>query len=60
MIGEKGERTGMAEGKKHLAAYIHDIRGAAEYRDRIMSSGSFAEIETLFREIISVTQGEST
>ena len=51
MIAERGERVGLAEGKKHLAAYIRDIRGAAEYRDRVMMTKSFSEIAPIFAEI---------
>ena len=59
-IREKGERTGMAESKKHLAAYIHDIRGAAEYRDRIMTCADFAAVEALFCEIIEAVESGCT
>ena len=51
MIAERGERVGLAEGKKHLAAYVRDVRGAAEFRDRIMTSQSLSEIEPIFSEI---------
>ena len=59
-IREKGERTGMAESKKHLAAYIHDIRGAAEYRDRIMTCTDFAAVEVLFAEITRAVESGCT
>lgn len=56
MVEEKGERTGLAEGKKHLAAYVHDIRGAAEFRSRIMTAKTVAEISVLFSEILAVAE----
>ena len=56
MIDEKGERTGLAEGRKHLAAYVRDIRGAAEFRGKIMAAKTFPEIEALFGEIIASTE----
>lgn len=56
MIAEKGDRTGLAEGRKHLAAYVRDIRGAAEFRGRIMAAKHFDEIAALFSEIIATAE----
>jgi len=53
MILEKGERIGLAEGRKHLAAYVRDIRGAAEFRGRIMTAKNLDEVAVLFEEIKS-------
>lgn len=52
MIFEKGERVGIAEGKKHMAWYIDGVRGAAGARARIMTSSSFEDIEQIFMELI--------
>lgn len=60
MIAEKGERVGIPDSRKHLAAYIHDIRGAAEYRDRIMQTKSVQEIAALFDEIVCTESLETT
>lgn len=51
MIKEKGERTGLSEGKKHLAAYVKNVRGAAEFRGRIMTAVRLSEVAALFEEI---------
>ena len=51
MIAERGERVGLAEGKKHLAAYVHDVRGAAEFRDRLMMTKTFEEVLPILDEI---------
>ncbi len=44
MIAHKGERVGLAEAKKHMAWYIHGLRGAALARTEIMNSQSVQEI----------------
>ena len=59
VIEEKGERTGIAEGRKHLAAYVHDIRCAAEFRDRIMTAPTFDDVAALYREIIDTVGKEA-
>ena len=51
MIDERGERVGIAEGRKHLAAYIHDIRGAAELRDKLMTAKDLDEIVSLLHAV---------
>lgn len=50
MIGEKGERVGVAEAKKHLAWYCHGIEGAAATRSRIMQATGYEELERIVRE----------
>ncbi|MBR2353738.1 MAG: tRNA dihydrouridine synthase DusB [Clostridia bacterium] len=54
MISHKGERVGLAEAKKHMAWYLHGIRGAASARTEIMNSRTAEEIvcvlERLARE----------
>ena len=60
MILEKGERIGIPDSRKHLAAYIHDIRGAAEFRDRIMQTKSVPEIAALFCEIVASENADET
>lgn len=51
MVEEKGARVGLSEGRKHLAAYVRDVRNAAEYRGRIMTAKDLSEVESLFAEI---------
>jgi tRNA-dihydrouridine synthase B len=51
MIGEKGERIGVAEAKKHLAWYCHGMEGAAAARGRLMQAVSYDELATILREM---------
>lgn len=53
MIAEKGERIGIAEGKKHVGWYISGVNGAAAARNKIMTATSYEEIEAVIREISS-------
>ena len=51
MIAEYGERTGVAQAKKHMAWYISGMRGSAAARGRIMSAVSADEIKKVLLEI---------
>lgn len=51
MIVAKGERVGMAEGKKHMAWYITGMNGAASARNRIMTATTFDEIKNILEEV---------
>ncbi len=51
MIAEKGERVGVAEGKKHLAWYCRGLDGAAAARGRIMQAASYDELAAIAREM---------
>ena len=53
MIVAKGERVGMAEGKKHMAWYITGMNGAASARNRIMTASSFEEIKNILEEVVT-------
>ncbi len=48
MMIDKGERTGLAESKKHMAWYIGGIRGAAQARASIMTATSTDQIKEIF------------
>lgn len=52
MIERKGERTGLAEARPHMARYTKGIRGSASARDRIMKAESLQEIEQVFVELM--------
>lgn len=56
MIREKGARTGIAESRKHMAWYVHGIRGAASARGRLMTVQSVAEIREIFDELVSAEE----
>ena len=58
LIGEKGERTGIAEARKHMAWYVHGIRGAASARGRLMTVQSVKEIQEIFAELIATEESE--
>lgn len=51
MIGEKGERIGVAEAKKHLSWYCHGMEGAAAARARLMQAASYDELAAILREM---------
>ena len=52
MILAKGERTGLAEAKKHMAWYIGGIRGAAVARASIMTATTPAQIKEIFAALL--------
>lgn len=52
MIKAKGERAGIAEGKKHMAWYINGMKGAASARTEIMNSTSVCGIETILQNLL--------
>lgn len=52
MIARKGERTGLAEARPHMARYTKGIHGSASARDRIMKAESLADIEQTFEILI--------
>ena len=51
MIGEKGERVGIAEAKKHLSWYCHGMEGAAAARGRLMQAATYDELAAILREM---------
>ena len=53
MIEHKGERVGLAEGKKHMGWYLSGIRGAASARSRIMNAKSREEVKEVFSELFA-------
>lgn len=51
MIAHKGERVGLAEGKKHMAWYLSGIRGAAAARNSVMTAQDRDEIANILLKI---------
>ena len=51
LVEQKGERTGIAESRKHMAWYLHGIRGGAAARNAVMAATSIADIERIFAEL---------
>ena len=52
-IAEKGERTGIAEAKKHMAWYTNGVRDSAAARSAIMVATSADDIKKIFAELIA-------
>ena len=57
MIDHKGERVGVAEAKKHMAWYLHGIRGAAMARTEIMNSHTAEEIANILDRLEKEEEG---
>lgn len=52
MIAHKGNRVGLAEGKKHVSWYLNGLRGAASARAIIMTSNSPEDIRSVLKTIL--------
>ncbi|MBR3894535.1 MAG: tRNA dihydrouridine synthase DusB [Clostridia bacterium] len=51
LVREKGERAGLAESRKHMAWYLHGVRGAAAARDEVMQTETLDEVRAVFAKI---------
>lgn len=51
LVEEKGERIGVAESRKHLAWYLHGVRGAAAARNAVMSAVTLEELEQILFDL---------
>lgn len=51
LVQTKGERKGILESRKHMAAYIRDIRGAATYRNRLVRIENLLSLGGIIRDI---------
>ncbi|MCD8056770.1 MAG: tRNA dihydrouridine synthase DusB [Clostridiales bacterium] len=49
LVAEKGERVGTFEARKHIAWYIHGLRGAPQVRDKIMRTESYTEMKEIIK-----------
>ena len=52
IVREKGERVGIPESRKHVAWYIHGMRGAAAARNRVMTASTLAEMKSILLELL--------
>ncbi len=52
MIAHKGDRVGLAEGKKHVSWYLNGLRGAASARAAIMTAESPDAIRSVLETIL--------
>ena len=48
MVREHGEKIGIAESRKHMAWYVHGMRGAAAVRGQLMQVGCLDDIKRIF------------
>ena len=51
IVAEKGERVGIAESRKHMAWYLHGVRGAAAARGELMRCESIGQIREIFADL---------
>ncbi len=56
LIEEKGEFTGIHEMRKHAAWYTVGYRHASHFREAVNHVESYAELETLIRELVALDQ----
>ena len=56
MLAEKGERVGLAEAKKHVAWYLHGVRGAAAARHAVMLSESSEQISRILHSLLQESE----
>ena len=47
LVEDKGERIGIAESRKHMAWYLHGMRGASAARCDVMKATTLAELEEI-------------
>ena len=52
LVLEKGERVGIAEARKHMAWYLHGMRGAAAARGEIMQAESLEQVRSVFTRLL--------
>ncbi len=55
LVEEKGERIGIAESRKHMAWYLHGVRGAAAARGAVTGAESLADIAAIFDSLQAAT-----
>ena len=51
LVEDKGERIGVAESRKHMAWYLHGMRGASTARCEVMKATTLSELEAVFCEL---------
>ena len=53
MVEYKGENRAMHEARKHVACYLHGLRGAAEFRRRSGLLETYHDLELLARDVLA-------
>ena len=54
-----GERVGIPESRKHMAWYLHGVRGAASARFRVMQAESIDDLRAIFDELERLSEQEN-
>lgn len=52
LVGDKGDRIGPLEARKHFAWYIHGLKGATKIRDKIMRTPNYEEMKEIIYELL--------
>ena len=52
IVREKGERIGLPESRKHMAWYLHGIRGAAVARNAVMTANTLDDLRAIFAGLL--------
>ena len=52
LVSEKGEEIGIAESRKHMAWYLHGMRGAAAARGEVMRARTLDELCMIFENLL--------
>lgn len=52
LVAERGERMGIAESRKHMAWYLHGMRGAAAARGEVMRAETLADLRMIFEKML--------
>lgn len=52
IVREKGERIGVAESRKHMAWYLHGLRGAASARNDVMTANTLDDLRAIFSSLM--------
>ena len=52
LVAQKGERVGIAESRKHVAWYLHGLRGAAAARGEIMQANTLQELGMILGRLV--------
>lgn len=59
LVSEKGERAGIAESRKHMAWYLHGVRGAAAARDEVMQAETLDAMREIFVRLESAQRDDA-
>ena len=51
LVCEHGVHIGIPESRKHMAWYLHGVRGAASARDRVMHAETIDDLRLIFEEL---------